>query len=361
MKTDYKFKESLDSGKKVGILVTPNISLFIVLSAIEPLRTTNRLVGRTVYDVEFLSVDGEDVTASNGLIIPISAPLSHRKLFDFVFVGISYLQPHNINEAISKWLRFQAISNATVAGLDIGVLAMAQAGLLESSKAAIHWELLPSANEEFPDLDFSEELYCIDKNRMTSGGAMAALDMMLVYIHDQHGRELAIAVAHELAITVTRNGNEPQRMGLYAEPWAKHKKLAIAIDIMKNNLESTLSIEDIANDSRITITQLRHLCAKYLEMSPARFYLNLRLRKSRELVLYSMMRVTEIAQACGFSSSSTFARAFQAHFLISATEYRRRHQLNLSRPYIGPSEHDVIQDGFFPFNNAVRMSQKGKY
>ncbi|MCP4405862.1 MAG: GlxA family transcriptional regulator [bacterium] len=355
MKTDYKFDEISAGEKKVGVLVTPNISLFIALNAIEPLRTVNRLVGRIVYDIEFLSTDGEDVTASNGLIVPIAAALSQRKIYDIVFVGISYRQSSESNKEISKWLRFQASKGTTVAGLDIGVLVMASAGLLEGFKAAIFWELLPSAIEEFPDLDLTEELYCIDGKRITSGGATATLDMMLVFIHAQHGRELAIAVAHELAVTVARNGNEPQRMGLYAEPWAKHKKLAKAIEIMKDNLEAPLSIDDIATQSRITITQLRRLCTKHLEMSPVRFYLNLRLRKSRELVLYSMMHMTEIAQACGYSSSSTFARAFQAHFLISATEYRKRHQLNLSRPYIEPSGYDEIRDGLFPFNEGVRI------
>ncbi len=357
MKTDDKFGEISTGAQKVGVLVTPNISLLIVLAAIEPLRTVNRLVGRTVYDIEFLSIDGEDVTASNGLIVPVVASLSRRKNYDITFVGISYRQSDETNEAISRWLRFQASKGATVAGLDIGVLAMARAGLLDGFKAAVFWELLPSAVEEFPDLDLAEELYCIDGKRITSGGATATLDMMLIFIHAQHGREIAIAVAHELAVTAARNGNEPQRMGLYAEPWARHKRLAKSIETMKDNLEAPLSIEDIATRSGITVTQLRRLCTKHLEMSPIRFYLNLRLRKSRELVLYSLMHMTEIAQACGFSSSSTFARAFQAHFLISATEYRKRHQLNLSRPYIEPSEYDEVRDGLFPFNEGVGSSK----
>jgi AraC family carnitine catabolism transcriptional activator len=185
---------------------------------------------------------------------------------------------------------------------------------------------------------------------MTASGATSTLDMMLVYLHAQHGRELAMAVAHELTITVVRNGNEPQRMGLYSEPWAADVRLAKAIEVMKNSLEGPLPIAEIARRAKISITQLRRLSTIHLETSPARFYLTLRLRKSRELVLYSRMQMTEIAQACGFSSSSTFARAFQAQYRIPATEYRRRHQLHLSRPYIGPSAYDVVRDGLFPFN-----------
>jgi len=352
------FNEIPYNKKAVGFLVTPNISLFFALSALEPLRTVNRLVGRVVYSMEFVSVDGEDVAASNGLVVPVAASLTQRKVYDLVFVGISYRQSSTTNKEVSKWLRFQASNGAIVIGLDLGVIAMANAGLLDGFMAAVLWEVLPSAREEFPDLEFTEDLYCIDRTRMTASGAVATLDMMLVFIHRQHGRELAIAVAHELTITIVRNGNEPQRMALYAEPWAAHRKLAKAIEVMKNNLETPLSIEDVATESRISIMQLRRLSAKYLETSPSRFYLNLRLRKSRELVLYSKMPMTEIAQACGFSSSSTFARAFQAHFLISATEYRRRHQLNLSRPYIGPSAHDAVSDGLFPFNDDGKSFQR---
>ena len=343
-------KEIINIKKDVGFLVTPNISLFFVLAATEPLRTVNRLVGRNLYNTEFISLNGKNIIASNGLVVPVVASLAVKKIYDIVFVGVSYRQSTAADKEISKWLRFQASNGATVVGLDLGTIALANAGLLKGFRAAVLWEVLPSAKEEFPDLDFTEELYCIDRTRMTASGATATLDMMLVFIHGQHGRELAIAVAHELTITVVRNGNEPQRMGLYAEPWAAHGKLAKAIEMMKCNLEVPVSIEIIATKSTLSISQLRHLSRKYLNTSPRRFYLNLRLRKSRELVLYSKLKMTEIAHACGFSSSSTFSRAFQWHFLISATEYRKRHQLNLSRPYINPSEYDFLHEGFFPFN-----------
>jgi transcriptional regulator GlxA family with amidase domain len=230
-------------------------------------------------------------------------------------------------------------------------MALARTGLLEGYKAAVLWEVLPSAREEFANLDLTEDLFSIDRNRMTAGGVLATLDMMMVYIHAHHGRELTVAIANELTMTQVRSGNEPQTMRRYTEPWAAHAKLAKAIEEMKVNLEAPLSIDTIASLSGISCTQLRRLSEKYLETTPSRFYLTLRLRKSRELVLYSKMQMTEIALACGFSSSSTFARAFQAHFHISASEYRRRHQSNLSRPYIDPPEQNIVRDGLFPFND----------
>ena len=43
----------------------------------------------------------------------------------------------------------------------------------------MHWENLAAFREEFPDLEVTNELFEIDRNRFTCSGGIAALDLML--------------------------------------------------------------------------------------------------------------------------------------------------------------------------------------
>jgi transcriptional regulator GlxA family with amidase domain len=51
---------------------------------------------------------------------------------------------------------------------------------------------IESFREEFPELDVSSEVFEVDGERMTCSGGVAALDMMLQHVSEQHGHALAV-------------------------------------------------------------------------------------------------------------------------------------------------------------------------
>ena len=61
---------------------------------------------------------------------------------------------------------------------------------------------------------------------------------------------------------------------------------------------------------------------KYLNRSPARYYLELRLHKARLLLLQTNMSVMNAALACGFVSASHFTKCYRSFF--GRTPYRER-------------------------------------
>ncbi len=69
------------------------------------------------------------------------------------------------------------------------------------------------------------------------------------------------------------------------------------------------------------ITQER-LFRKYLNRSPARYYLEMRLHRARLLLLQTNMSVMNVALACGFVSASHFTKCYRAFF--GRTPYRER-------------------------------------
>ena len=54
--------------------------------------------------------------------------------------------------------------------------------------------------------------------------------------------------------------------------------------------------------------QLQRMFKEYLNISPTRYYLWLRLRRARELLLQTDMSVMSVTVACGFQSPCHFSR-----------------------------------------------------
>ena len=68
--------------------------------------------------------------------------------------------------------------------------------------------------------------------------------------------------------------------------------------------------------------QLERLFRRYLDRSPKRYYLELRLKKARSLLLQTDMSVINVALACGFSSPSHFSKCYRSFY--GRTPYRER-------------------------------------
>ena len=64
----------------------------------------------------------------------------------------------------------------------------------------------------------------------------------------------------------------------------------------------------------LKLISLERLFNKYLGLSPARYYLNLRLKRARQLLSHTSMPILQVAVACGFTSASHFARCYRQLF-----------------------------------------------
>jgi transcriptional regulator GlxA family with amidase domain len=91
---------------------------------------------------------------------------------------------------------------------------------------------------------------------------------------------------------------------------------------MEGNLEEPLSPSLLAKQAGLSTRQLERLFRRYLDRSPKRYYLELRLKKARSLLLQTDMSVINVALACGFSSPSHFSKCYRAFY--GRTPYRER-------------------------------------
>ena len=307
---------------KISFLLVEEFSMIAFASALEPLRTANRISKKKLFEWEFLSLNNQKVFCSNGISID-TQDLNEEKLqTDILFVcsGI------NIKDKINKKL-LAALRRVSRNGISLGSLCtasyiLAKAGLLTNKKATIHWENLSGVREEFPDLVFTTNLYEIDKDRYSCSGGTSSLDLMLNIISGMHGNNLAKNISDQLIHERIRLPNDFQRMNLRSRLGVSHPKLLNAVSIMEENLEEPLSQKELASKSNISLRQLERLFKKYISNTPNQYYLKLRLERAQNLLMQTSMSILSVALASGFTSSSHFSKCYKAQFGIPPRETR---------------------------------------
>jgi transcriptional regulator GlxA family with amidase domain len=83
---------------------------------------------------------------------------------------------------------------------------------------------------------------------------------------------------------------------------------------MENNLEEPISQSELALRAGISSRQLERLFRRHLNMTPTRYYLNLRLKRANQLLEQTSMSILTVALACGFVSASHFSKCYKEYF-----------------------------------------------
>jgi transcriptional regulator GlxA family with amidase domain len=300
--------------QRIALILLPRFSFLPFSGLVESFRLANRMSGRELYRWKLVSMDGQPVTASNGVELNVGGDLAAAESCDTVVV-CSGIDVHTINaRGLSGWLRKADRRGADLGAICTGSYILAKVGLLDGHRCTIHWENLAGFCEDFPDIEATSELFEIDRNRFTCSGGTATIDMMLNVIARQHGHELAASVADQFMHERIRDQHDRQRISLPARLGVRHPKLLAVIGTMEQNLEEPLSRSELARGADLSTRQLERLFRKYLNRSPARYYLELRLNKARLLLLQTNMSVIDVALACGFVSASHFSKCYRDFF-----------------------------------------------
>ncbi|WP_439139363.1 GlxA family transcriptional regulator [Roseicyclus sp.] len=308
--------------KQYVFILLDQFTMLCFSSAVEALRIANRMSGKELYRWTLAGEGGDVAWCSAGIGFKLDCDLPDITRDDIVLVcgGI------DVGAATSKkmlnWLRREARKGATIGGLCTAGYTLAKAGLLDGKRATIHWENQDSFIEEFDDVTLTKSVFVIDGNRITTAGGTASIDLMLKIIADDHGEDLANLVADQLIYTSIRTDQDTQRLSIPTRIGVRHPKLGQVIRMMEQNIEEPISPATLARDVDMSTRQLERLFRRYLNRSPKRYYMELRLGKARNLLMQTDMSVINVALACGFASPSHFSKCYRAHY--ATTPYRER-------------------------------------
>jgi transcriptional regulator GlxA family with amidase domain len=292
--------------------------------AIEPLRIANLLSGKELYRWSFVSEDGTTAVSSNGSVTLVHHGFDAIPECDRLFVlsGIN-VQKHVTPQLLSV-LRRERARGKRIGALCSGAYVLAKAGFLDGVQTAIHWEFHDSFMEEFPQVNLVRNVFVADERFITASGGTATADLMLHLIERDHGYNLSVEVSDQMVYNAVRDATAEQRVSLQSRHGMRNKHLARAIQMMTETIETPVSPSVIAEEVGISARQLERLFGKYLNCSPKKYYVELRLERARRLLLQTEQSITEIAMACGFESPGHFSRVYRAAFGVTPSVQQGR-------------------------------------
>lgn len=303
-----------DDPLDVTLLLFPGLSLLSLAATLDPMRGANRVLGRPAFRWKLVSMDGAMPTASCGLPIPVEGAFDAGARQDVLLLVAAFEASRFATPPILKAIRAGAKRAAATGGIESGSWLMGFAGLLDGRRATTHWEDLEDFAARFPETDVQPDRFVIDEPVFTTGGATPALDCMLALIRARHGYSTALDVASLYIYEEVRTGSDVQPIVSLGRIRQHEPRVADAIRMMETHIDRPLTIAAIARRVGVSTRGLETLFVKTVNVSPGAYYVTLRLKAARRLVLDTNLPIADIAERTGFSAIASLSRAFRRQF-----------------------------------------------
>lgn len=308
---------------QITLLVLPETSLMTLAATLDPMRAANRVSGREVYRWEIVSLDGTAPPTSCGLSVPVVGAFEPGRRRDVLVVLAAFNVLVHATRPVLHAVRAGARHAAMVGGLEAGAWVLGLAGLLDGRAATTHWEDLEEFAARFPLADVRPDRFVVDGPVFTAGGAMPALDLMLALVRARQGLSTALDVASVYIYDETRAPSEAQPLVSLGRLREREPRVAAAIRVMEAHLDQPLPVSAIARRGGLSARRLETLFRGAVSTSPGAYYLALRLKAARRLVLDTRLPMADVADRTGFSSISALSRAFRREYGVPPSAARK--------------------------------------
>lgn len=282
--------------------------------AVESLRIANLMAERELYTWQLASVDGRSARCSNGAVTLVDRGLTPLSRDDRLIVVSGINVQNQVTPDLLRHLRSQRARGTQIGAICSGAYILAEAGFLDNRRAAVHWEFHDIFAERFPSVKLTKSVFVSDEKFITASGGAAVADLMLHMIARNHGRDFATAVADQMVYNAVREGSATQKISVRSRYGLRNSRLGEAIRVIEEHVEAPLSSAELASKLGISTRQLERMFERYMNTTPKRYVMELRLHRARNLIVQSDQPLTEIAMACGFVSTSHFSKVYRDHF-----------------------------------------------
>jgi len=235
------------------------------------------------------------------------------------------------DRALISWLRSSVSRVRRLCSVCTGAFLLAEAGLLDGLSATTHWRQCDRLAAQYPAVSVQPDPIFVRAGKIfTSAGVTAGIDMALALLEEDHGREVALAVARELVMFLRRPGGQSQFSVQLSAQVADREPIRELQRWIADHLGTDLSVEALARRAAMSPRNFARVFNREVGMTPGEFVENLRVEAARRQLEESADGVDSIAFECGFGTRESMRRAFLRTLRVPPSAYRSRFHQKLS-------------------------------
>jgi transcriptional regulator GlxA family with amidase domain len=315
--------------RPVVVVAFDDCQLLDLAGPIEVLRSATRLGAEPGYETRVVTPDGQPVRSESGVRVTPDGSLAAlagtgEHLDMLVVVGGHGTRLARRDASFLDDLTTVARSTERVTSVCTGAWLLAAAGLLDGYAATTHWSSCAALAERHPDVVVHpDRIYVRDRNRWTSAGVTAGIDLLLAIVEHDHGPDLAHEVARWLVVFARRPGGQSQFSAqLRAQP-ATTASIAELQRWLTDHLDQNLTVEVLATQASMSPRTFARAFVRETGMTPAAYVEELRVEAAQRLLETSDLTVGAVAGRVGMKHPEILHRAFRRRVGTTPDRYRQ--------------------------------------
>ena len=303
----------------------PDVELLDVACVTDTFDAANRLGANPSYSIEFTTLSAQSVITGSGLVLAGQHALERVKgpLDTLVVVGGLGYEKAAEDPVLVAHVRRLARESRRVSSVCSGTSVLAAAGLLDGRRCTTHWVVAQRLADRYPRLKVDPKpLYIKDDNVYTAAGVTSGLDLSLAFVEEDHGADLARAVARVLVTYLQRPGNQAQVSMYVQAPTPENSVVRKLVSHIESNLDDDLGAAALADRAGVSERHLTRLFLDHIGRPPAKYVRDTRTEAAARLLTSTALPLAAIARRCGFGSAETLRQAFVGQYGIPPSRYR---------------------------------------
>lgn len=323
----------MSSGRSKGehtvvVVAMDGLQLLDLAGPVEVLSSANELGVAPPYRTVIATPGGVDVRSDSGVRVGADVSLgelarSRRRVDTLTVVGgpgtADVVADDDFLADVARLSRRAGRTTSVCSGS----LALAAAGLLDGYAATTHWALVDLLAANGAIETRSDPIFVHDRDRWTSAGVTAGIDLFLALVEEDHDAEVAHQVAAWLVVFARRPGGQSQFSAqLRAQP-ATSPAIAELQRWLSDNIDGDLTVAALAARAGMSPRTFARAFRRETGTTPAAYVEQLRIEAARRLLETTDLTVTAVAHRVGMRHAETLHRAFHRCVGTTPESYRQ--------------------------------------
>jgi transcriptional regulator GlxA family with amidase domain len=227
-------------------------------------------------------------------------------------------------QGLIRWIRQQHAQGATLGGVCVGSILLAESGLLDGRSATTHWTSAKTFAERYPAIKLKADTPIVDDGDLiTTAGLMAWSELGLRMVDRLLGPSIAASTARFL---VVEHSDSASQCGSNFSPILSHGDASILK--VQHWLQSTgatdVSLTAMAERAGLEERTFLRRFRAATGLKPTEYCQHLRVGKAREMLEFTNGTIDHIAWTVGYQDPSAFRATFKKITGLAPSDYRAR-------------------------------------